>query len=195
MRFRWLWRSSKKGLGWLMPVLKAKLLFLETSPFVLDKKWKILWTWTLWGAQNCLGWGFYDDHSILNIIKFQHKTVSVNTDSRVKAEKLHLTMDEALIANSFENEIPTMFAVGGKDTDLNTFPLPAIKRYNSWISHTIEQGLSVAITRGIRETASRCTQIISVWFTAGTPSHKLALGFLHQYERFILKLTSGFMEL
>ena len=42
---------------------------------------------------------------------------------------------------------------------------------------------------------SRCTQNINVWFTMGTSPHTLALGFLHQSERFILKLMSGFMDL
>ena len=53
----------------------------------------------------------------------------------------------------------------------------------------------MAITRGLWEMVGRCTQNINVWFPIGTPPHTLAMGFLHQSERFILKLMSGFMEL
>ena len=73
--------------------------------------------------------GFYDGHSLLDGIRLRHTTLNANAGIRVKVDKLNLTMEEALIANSFENEIPTMFAVGQKDSDLTSFPLPALRFY------------------------------------------------------------------
>ena len=63
----------------------------------------------------------------MDAIKLRHTTLNANIDIRVKAENLNLTMDEALIANSFQNEISTIFVVGHKDTDLRTSPIPALK--------------------------------------------------------------------
>ena len=71
--------------------------------------------------------GVYDGHSLLNAIKLRHVTLDANVDIKVKAEKLNITIDEAHIANFFENKPPSMFAVGQKYLDLASFPLPALR--------------------------------------------------------------------
>lgn len=47
-------------------------------------------------------------------------------------QKIKWTSDEAIIAISFKNEIPTIFGHGGSSSSATNAPLPVIKTYKAW---------------------------------------------------------------